>query len=398
VVKTPERDLSLLIAAVHDPPGPEPEALVRYVDDPDSLSDAERAEVEDALSADPLLAGELRALQSSRVAALLDVAEIPARSAWRSLRPNLCIVGPLGAVAAAAALLALVWVPELALAPAPSPRPSSLDARLTPDPVVPAGPEEPTASAVEPSAPPREAVAAPILPLVATAEAPRPEPRAPEDEPGSVASAPEAVAVPEAAPEPVVLAVLEPQYRPPADAQVRYRSKGGTRAAGEQAESADLELLAPAHVALTRSPAPSLFWSLAVLPADSAAFSLTLSAAMTPEPLLERPLPRPDRAGLQRIRLAGWGIELEPGVEYTWTVSADIHGDVTLAQGWIQRADALPELPLASPGERPAQYAAAGLWYDAVESLADLAQQHPDDENIASALRALAAQARLEPN
>ncbi len=400
VVKTPERDLSLLLAAVHEPPGPTPDVLVRYADDPDSLSEAERAEVEDALSDDPLLAGELRALASERAAAPLGAAETPGRIRWLPRRMNPCIIGPLIAVAAAA-LLALVWLPGLAPAPAPLVRVSS-PAAADPAPVAPPAPEPTTTLAAASTEARAEQVPAPEAPSAAEVEGPRPSPRTPESSaPATPAAEAPASDLPTAPPEPsepVLLAVLEPQYRPPAEARARYRIDGAIRAPGGQREVADLELLAPAHVALTHSPAPSLFWTLAALPAEPVAFSLTLSAAMTPEPLLERPLPRPDRAGLQRIPLARYGVELEPGVEYIWTISADLDGDVAVAQGWIQRAESELELPPVSPGERPAQYAAAGLWYDAVEALADLADQHPDEERIASALRTLAAQARIEPN
>jgi hypothetical protein len=78
IVSTTERDLSLLISAVCSPSGPAPELLVRYVDDPGALTEAERSEIEEAISADPLLAGELRVLQSLR---------LPAAPAHRFGRP-----------------------------------------------------------------------------------------------------------------------------------------------------------------------------------------------------------------------------------------------------------------------------------------------------------------------
>jgi hypothetical protein len=212
---------------------------------------------------------------------------------------------------------------------------------------------------------------------------PRPEPRLPR---------------PLAPPAPIALAFVEPEYRPPAAAAARYRSGGGTRAAGVAGGQLDLEALAPTHVALTRSPAPSLFWSLAALPAGSTSFELTLSAAMTPEPVLERALPAPAQPGLQRIQLSSYGVELEPGIEYTWTVSAEVGGNLSMAQGWIQRTEAPAQDPSLAPGERPARYAAAGLWYDAVEALADLAEQHPELPGVGASLQALAERARLESN
>jgi hypothetical protein len=396
VVKTPERDLSLLLAAVLDPPGPPPELLVRYVEDPASLSDAERAEVEDAVSADPLLAGELRALQGSQAQASPGPS-LAAPGPWLPLRTGVWVGAPLAMAAAAAAFVALWSTPNPSLELEQTAGLNALDSLASlasPAPL----PDEPAAAPGAPALAPEPALGVEPVATAAVsppASAPREKPKLPPREPEAVREPPAAATAP--AP-PLELAFLEPRYQPPPAVQERYRSEGATRAAHAQGEDLGLEVLAPAHVALTRSPAPSLFWSVAVLPADSTAFTLTLSAAMTPEPLLERALPRPERVGLQRIRLASYGVELQPGIEYTWTISAEVAGRAILVQGWILRIEPVPELASASAGEQPARYAAAGLWYDAVEALADLAEERPGEARVASALRALAAQARSQPN
>jgi len=67
--------------------------------------------------------------------------------------------------------------------------------------------------------------------------------------------------------------------------------------------------------AWTSQKAPTLFWHVDELPAESTTFSLTLAG---PSGTLEYALAPPSRSGVQRTELAELGIELAPDVVYVW--------------------------------------------------------------------------------
>lgn len=95
-------------------------------------------------------------------------------------------------------------------------------------------------------------------------------------------------------------------------------------------------------------------------------------------------------AGIHRVNLADYGVVLKPGVEYKWTVavrpdpqkrSADLP-----ATGLIKRTEpdaALAEKLKAAPAaDHAAIYAEAGIWYDALASLADQIAANPGDGEL----------------
>ncbi|NJO43292.1 MAG: DUF928 domain-containing protein [Cyanobacteria bacterium CRU_2_1] len=78
---------------------------------------------------------------------------------------------------------------------------------------------------------------------------------------------------------------------------------------------------------------------------------------------------------------------LEIGKDYRWFFflicdPTDRSGDIYTA-GWIQRVAPDPvlvsQIEAAPPTDRPALYAKASIWYDAIASLADLRRTQPDD-------------------
>ena len=103
-------------------------------------------------------------------------------------------------------------------------------------------------------------------------------------------------------------------------------------------------------------------------------------AEMDYEPLVEAELKTVESAGIQRIALADFGVELKPGVPYQWSVAVVMDeeqrsGDI-LASGMIEHlvppAGIMTRVANASGEERVGQYAGAGLWYDALQSLDEL--------------------------
>jgi hypothetical protein len=157
-----------------------------------------------------------------------------------------------------------------------------------------------------------------------------------------------------------------PVYQPPARGKPRGRVGGGSRGVGGALPS--LTALVPDHTGETLAAQPSLFWNLAPLPPENAKLVFVLTNEERVEPLVEAELARPTAAGIQRIDLASYGVELRTGLEYEWSVALTLDPsrrsrDLVTA-GWIERAEPPPGLATGDPRA----LAAAGFWYDAFAS------------------------------
>jgi hypothetical protein len=183
-------------------------------------------------------------------------------------------------------------------------------------------------------------------------------------------------------------------YKPPRRGSPKTgRVAGGVR--GGQALARPL-VLAPDHVAWTQSASPSLFWHLDGVPPETARIVFTLTLADGVEPLVERELPLPAAAGIQRIRLADHGVLLTAEMDYAWSVSlltgddraADIVSEGTLR---LVGADVLD-------GKAPSArvFAEQGLWYDALQALSDALEGTPSDPELRAQRDSLLRQAGLE--
>jgi hypothetical protein len=183
-----------------------------------------------------------------------------------------------------------------------------------------------------------------------------------------------------------------PVYRPPRRGAPRTKIGGGVRTGLALPE---LCVLTPDHLAETTSIDPSLFWHIDSVPADSAKLVFTLIDEVAIDPLVEVVLPALSVAGIQRIRLADHGVELDPQMEYEWSVSLvvdpeDRTHDVVSA-GFIRRVE-----PPLEPVSTTAAYAELGLWYDALESISDAIEASPRDAGLLAQRAALLRQAGLE--
>jgi hypothetical protein len=188
-----------------------------------------------------------------------------------------------------------------------------------------------------------------------------------------------------------------PVYRPPARGKPRARVGGAVRGVGREWPA--IAALVPDHIGLTVSRRPSLFWYLeGAVPSDaSLVFALTEEESV--DPLIEGQLPTPRRSGIQRIDLADFDFELRTGQEYQWTVAlvfdpAQRAKDI-VAVGYILRV----EPPSSLGPERPASvqdYAANGLWYDALAAAADRTRREPGDPAARAARDGLLRQVGLE--
>jgi hypothetical protein len=227
------------------------------------------------------------------------------------------------------------------------------------------------------------------------------------------------------------IAVTTPEYRAPEGAWPRFRSAPESRAYPPFRSATDprnyppggyvqwlphlIIVLAPEHIGQTASEAPSLYWYLSKIP-ESGGFEFwigAVDAGFVPDQPNDTPagevsdtwiqidLPSPNQPGLQRILLSDYGVELEAGVDYSWTISWTIAlGPDAHAGGWIKRvelpASVAKRLDEGSLGEVPAIYAEAGLWYDALSSLLELVSDHPNNESLRTARLELLRQGGLE--
>jgi hypothetical protein len=197
------------------------------------------------------------------------------------------------------------------------------------------------------------------------------------DTTSDVSAAPEKEAAKTAAP---------PIYVPPSRKAPRTRTGGATRGTGPAVPA--VEVLAPESVGLTLESQPVLYWYIGE-PANRRAELIVLKETAA-EPLLTASLGVPKHSGVQRIRLADHGVELETGVDYQWFVAitskADPDGHDHVAGGGIALTDVpaklAPKLAATSEARRAHVLAEGGIWYDAMDALSQRIADAPDDATL----------------
>jgi Domain of Unknown Function (DUF928) len=173
----------------------------------------------------------------------------------------------------------------------------------------------------------------------------------------------------------------EPVYKPPSRGVPGGRVGGASRGTPNATVPLPMiDLLAPdGHAGLTTSATPTLYFF--VSQPVTWPTQLTISAATRPNPLIEVDIPSPRAAGIYSVRTADYRVRLEPGVLYTWSVSAKLDPksrsrDIVASASLLRTAsDPALEgaLGTAPPSRRVGLLAQAGLWYDAVAAAAETA-------------------------
>lgn len=245
--------------------------------------------------------------------------------------------------------------PSSSPAPAPAPAPVEL-AQARP---------EPTPSALPPSTPKPNRPAEPK---------PSPTPSVGRDE--------------------VVLAAVNdlppPDYATPSgsDSLVWMRQFGAVRSAPSEAHVA---ARAPRnHTGVTLSRTPRLWWSLDK--ATDHPIQITVDDGQSIEPLVRVELPGPHRAGLHAFDLAGRGVALSPDIDYRWFVAVVVDpdrpsrnpisvGSLRVAGSSDARRATITREDASARGNK---FAELGLWYDAFDFYATLAEAHPEMERLAA--------------
>ena len=188
-----------------------------------------------------------------------------------------------------------------------------------------------------------------------------------------------------------------PVYKPPLRGTPRARVGGGVRSA--TADWPSLYVLVPEHTGQTISAQPSLFWYVDGPVPEGVPLMFTVFEDTTVEPLVETELPRPQRPGIQRIDLARYGVRLERGTEYEWTVALVIdrehRSSDIVAAGWIDRIEPPSDLGAGEGASGARIYAEHGLWYDAVAAASNAIRADPTNARLRAAREALLRQVGL---
>lgn len=200
----------------------------------------------------------------------------------------------------------------------------------------------------------------------------------------------------------LLIASNMPVFVPPNRGAPPMRLGGATRSARRPAhELPRMEALVPEEPGWTLEAQPVLYWYLA----DKTDVQLEFGVQRV-DPLqqvVRKRLPAPERAGVQRIDLADYGVTLEPGPIYFWFVKLvpdpeDPEQD-KIVGGGIRRVtpdDALAA-ELSDPAtSRPHALAKAGIWYDAIDAYSQAIEARPDDSGLRSQRAQLLEQVDIE--
>lgn len=151
-------------------------------------------------------------------------------------------------------------------------------------------------------------------------------------------------------------------YKPPKTGAPAQRIGGGTRTLGAAVQQ--LQVLAPQHTALTAQVQPVLYWYLAET--NEQAVEISLIQQNSEQSLLRKQLPAGLKVGLQKIRLADESVSLQAGEDYQWSVA--LVGPNGLSRNGLVKAALRYESPNTDLTSME-QKAAAGYWYDVLQSL-----------------------------
>lgn len=182
------------------------------------------------------------------------------------------------------------------------------------------------------------------------------------------------------------LAVLAQEYVPPDRGAPGRREGGGTRGNCLRGDPPLVALIPETNFGTTLEARPTFYWHVPVTVSPTAEFVLLDT---DDNEVYRTTFQLSGNAGIIQVSLkdqAG-APALEVGKDYHWYFSlvcdpGDRSGDI-FAEGWIQRID--PPSSLASQlaavpeSDRPAVYAQAGIWYDALSTLANLRQTEPQN-------------------
>lgn len=174
------------------------------------------------------------------------------------------------------------------------------------------------------------------------------------------------------------------------------RIGGGTRGGSNlkdrerSPQCSSLVALGPKYLVFTTEATPTLFFCLPSIAQPQTA-KLEFSLYDDDNTLVSQTTLTPTRrSGIASLPLPTSETfkELESDRNYRWHLSLVNEGQEKerVIEGWIRRVEMKPnladKLAQASPIERVQLYQQARLWYEALEELAQLKRENPDDDDI----------------
>lgn len=185
-------------------------------------------------------------------------------------------------------------------------------------------------------------------------------------------------------------------YQPP-DRSAPSTTAGGASRGGCIESTEVLTSLMPSNnLGLTLTGYPTFFWYVPKSKAEALEFKLL--DGENGQVIYQKILAVPENSGIVSFTLSNNELPapLEVGKMYHWFFTMvcppnsdqelpDKSGNV-IVDGWVERTELSPslvnKLKNAAPSDRPALYAAAGLWHDSLTTLVELLCQKPDDRNL----------------
>lgn len=197
---------------------------------------------------------------------------------------------------------------------------------------------------------------------------------------------------------------LQAQNNPVPDAKggTGDTNPGGTRGGTclVDANSQPLTALIPVteqHLELTTSSHPTVLIYVPKTEAKTANFVIIDESNRI---LYKTAINLPKQPGILAIQIPKNQPELQAGINYRWTVSLDCNSsNPPFVQGVIKRIQPNPELTQAlqkTPAEQWLVYAQAGIWYDAIATLAALRQAQPNNPQLESNWQKLLHEVKLD--
>jgi hypothetical protein len=163
-----------------------------------------------------------------------------------------------------------------------------------------------------------------------------------------------------------------------------------------------LYALVPDHVGLTVHERPHLYWFISGLPSSPVEFTFIEVGSLSP--LIKERVKRPEKPGIQCIRLADHPICLQENRRYKWIITLvpepNRRSKDVLTGGFIERipvpGDLMRKLQEAGKSREPYVYAEEGIWYDALTAVSELIEKAPRDETLQKERASLLEQVGLK--
>jgi hypothetical protein len=193
--------------------------------------------------------------------------------------------------------------------------------------------------------------------------------------------------------------LVSESFSPPSRGAPASAADGGSRGCGWQPGQKLLTPMIPGDsMAFTVSEYPSFFWYVptpSALDQGSAQKAASVRFVLIDENqniVYQKKLSAPSSGIMSHKLSPDEAPALAENKQYRWLVSIVCDSEDPsanpLVDGWVERIpvskELQAELDQATESDRPSIYARAGIWHEALTSLAYLLYQHPDDPVILS--------------